>query len=61
MFLIIFTFFLDEEPEKQNQSTNENIETEVIYEIPKHLNEVGMSYVTMKDFVFDSEQQEHIV
>lgn len=50
--------FLDEELSNENQTTTETIEEEVKYEIPKPLNEIGMTYVTMKDFLFDPEQQQ---
>jgi len=30
----------------------------VKYEIPKPVGEIGIAYVTMKDFKFDSEQQQ---
>lgn len=46
---IRFFFFVDEE--LQNQNTEE-----LKYEIPKPINELEISYVTMKDFTFDSEQ-----
>jgi len=50
--------FLDEELANQNKTTDENIEGEVKYEIPKPVNEIGIAYVTMKDFIFDPEQQQ---
>lgn len=49
---------LDDELANKNQTTTENTEEEVKYEIPKPVNEIGMAYVTMKDFVFDPEQQQ---
>jgi len=30
----------------------------VKYEIPKPVNEIGIAYVSMKDFKFDPEQQQ---
>jgi len=57
-YLITKLLFLDEELANQNQTTAENIEEEVKYEIPKPVNEIGMTYVAMKDFIFDPEQQQ---
>ncbi|XP_060872661.1 proto-oncogene tyrosine-protein kinase receptor Ret-like isoform X1 [Metopolophium dirhodum] len=51
-------FMDDEELTNQNKTTEENIEGEVKYEIPKPVNEIGIAYVTMKDFIFDPEQQQ---
>lgn len=56
--MITKLLFLDEELANPNQTTAENIEEEVKYEIPKPVNEIGMSYVAMKDFIFDPEQQQ---
>lgn len=52
--------FLDEEIENQMTPSHRE-EEEVKYEIPKPLNEIGISYVTMKDFKFNPEQQAQIV
>uniref|UniRef100_A0A2H8TDK2 Proto-oncogene tyrosine-protein kinase receptor Ret n=1 Tax=Melanaphis sacchari TaxID=742174 RepID=A0A2H8TDK2_9HEMI len=49
-------FMDDEELANQNQTTTETAE-EVKYEIPKPVSEIGIAYVTMKDFKFDPEQQ----
>lgn len=57
-YLITKLLFLDEELANQNQTTAENTDEEVKYEIPKPVNEIGMAYVTMKDFIFDPEQQQ---
>lgn len=54
MLIILFT---DEEPPNQKQ-ISECIKEEIEYEIPKSVNEIGISYVTMKDFKFDSENQQ---
>ena len=51
-YLITKLLFLDEELANQIQTTTGNTEEEVKYEIPKPVNEIGMAYVTMKDFIF---------
>ncbi|XP_060852344.1 proto-oncogene tyrosine-protein kinase receptor Ret-like isoform X1 [Rhopalosiphum padi] len=51
-------FMDDEEIANQNQTTTETTQEEVKYEIPKPVGEIGIAYVTMKDFKFDSEQQQ---
>jgi len=56
--LITKLLYLDEELANQNQTTAEHTEEEVKYEIPKPVNEIGITYVTMKDFIFDPEQQQ---
>jgi len=56
--LITKLLFVDEELTNQNKTTDENTEGEVKYEIPKAVNEIGMTYLTMKDFIFDPEQQQ---
>lgn len=53
--------FIGEELPNQYQNTNKSKEEEVKYEIPKSLNGIGISYVTMKDFIFDPEQQVRVV
>lgn len=50
--------FLDEELANQNQTKTETSEEDVIYEIPKPVSEIGMTYVTMQDFIFDPEQKQ---
>jgi len=50
--------FLDDELATQNQTTAENTEEELKYEIPKPVDEIEMAYVTMKDFIFDPDQQQ---
>lgn len=51
--------FIDEVQSDSNHTLS--TEDEVKYETPKPLNEIGMSYLTMKDFKFDPEQQTQIV
>ncbi|XP_050423996.1 proto-oncogene tyrosine-protein kinase receptor Ret isoform X2 [Adelges cooleyi] len=50
-------FMDDEEPQNKNK---EDEEEEQKYESPKQITEIGMSYITMKDFVFEPELQTHI-
>lgn len=53
--------FLDEVHSDQNHTLTISTEDGVKYETPKPLNEIGMSYLTMKDFKFDPEQQTQVV
>lgn len=54
-----YVYILDDETTviNTNQTTAESMQEEVKYAIPKPHNEIGMTYVTMKDFIFDPEQQ----
>jgi hypothetical protein len=47
--------------ESENKNAIENTEEEVKYEIPKSHNEIGMTYVTMNDFIFDHKEKTQIV
>lgn len=49
--------WIDEELTNHHQ----NIKEEIKYATPKPVNEVGISYVTMKDFIFDTNQQAQVV
>ncbi|CAH1736549.1 proto-oncogene tyrosine-protein kinase receptor Ret [Aphis gossypii] len=51
-------FIDDEELANENQTTTEITKEEVKYEIPKPVSEIGIAYVSMKDFKFDPEQQQ---
>lgn len=57
-YLMTKWLFLDDELATQNQTTAENTEEELKYEIPKPVDEIEMAYVTMKDFIFDPDQQQ---
>lgn len=61
VFCIMKIIFLDEVHSDQNHTLTISTEEEVKYETPKPLNEIGMSYLTMKDFKFDPEQQAQVV
>lgn len=57
----LFFFYIDEETLNQNQISTGSIKEERKYENPKLVNEFGISYVTMKDFKFDLDQQAKIM
>lgn len=57
---IFFFFLLDYEVLDKNQIKPKGtaVEDGVTYEIPKPLSELGTTYVMMKDFTFEPEQQQ---
>lgn len=61
IFCTMKIIFLDEVHNGQNHTLTISTEDEVKYETPKPLNEIGMSYLTMKDFKFDPELQTQVV